>query len=112
MLIYLAIQLFGMSLYGVEPWVRNGDAFGVFFGLLARLAPLARRADGRLVLRPPVVGTTSLVAIAGTTALLLSAIGSTAFDGAKEGPLFNDLVQDAAGRASRASGRRSDSRSN
>jgi hypothetical protein len=92
MLIYLAIQLFGMSLYGVEPWVRHGDAFGVWFGLLARLAPLARRGDGRLVLRPPVVGATSLVAIAGTTALLLSGIGSTAFDGAKEGPLFNDLV--------------------
>ena len=93
MLIYLAIQLFGMSLYGVEPWVRHGDAFGVWFGLLARLAPLARRADGRLVLRPPVVGTTSLVAIGGTTALLLSGIGSTAFDGAKEGPLFNDLFR-------------------
>jgi hypothetical protein len=92
MLIYVAIQLFGMSLYGVEPWVRHADAFGVWFGLLARLAPLARRGDGRLVLRPPVVGATGLVAIAGTTALLLSAIGSTAFDGAKEGPLFNDLV--------------------
>ena len=92
MLIYLAIQLFGMSLYGVEPWVRRGDAFGVWFGLLARLAPLGRRGDGRLVLRPPVVGATGLVAIAGTTALLLSVIGSTAFDGAKEGPLFNDLV--------------------
>ena len=92
MLIYLAIQLFGMSLYGVEPWVRRGDAFGVWFGMLARLAPLGRRGDGRLVLRPPVVGATGLVAIAGTTALLLSAIGSTAFDGAKEGPLFNDLV--------------------
>ncbi len=92
MLIYLAIQLFGISLYGVEPWVRNGDAFGVWFGLLARLAPLARRVDGRLVLRPPVVGATSLVAVAGTTALLLSGIGSTAFDGAKEGPLFNNIV--------------------
>jgi hypothetical protein len=92
MLIYLAIQLFGMSLYGVEPWVRHADAFGVWFGLLARLAPLARRGDGRLVLRPPVVGATGLVAIAGTTALLLTGIGTTAFDGAKEGPLFNDLV--------------------
>jgi hypothetical protein len=92
MLVYLAIQLVGMSLYGVEPWVRRGDAFGVWFGVLARLAPLGRRADGRLVLRPPVVAATELTAVAGTTALLLAAIGSTAFDGAKEGPLFNDLV--------------------
>jgi hypothetical protein len=32
------------------------------------------------------------VAAAGTTALLLTGIGSTAFDGAKEGPLFGDLL--------------------
>jgi hypothetical protein len=92
MLIYLAVQLFGMSLYGVEPWTRRADAFGVWFGLLARLAPLGRRADGRLVLRPPVAGATGLVVIGGTTALLLSGVGSTAFDGAREGPLFNDVV--------------------
>jgi hypothetical protein len=92
MLIYVAIQLFGMSLYGVESWTRHGDTFGVWFSLLSRLAPLARRGDGRLVLRPPVVGATGLVAIAGTTALLLTGIGSTAYDGAKEGPLFTDLV--------------------
>jgi hypothetical protein len=94
MLAYLAIQLVGMSLYGVEPWTRNGDAFGVWFGVLARLAPLGRRADGRLVLRPPVVAATALRPVAGTTALLLTAIGSTAFDGAREGPLFNGLVGD------------------
>ena len=66
MIVYLAIQLFGMSLYGVDTWVRHGDAFGVWFGLLARLAPLGWRGDGRLVLRAPVVGATSLVALAGT----------------------------------------------
>lgn len=38
------------------------------------------------------VGATSLAALAGTTALLLTGIGSTAFDGAKEGPLFQDIV--------------------
>jgi hypothetical protein len=98
MLVYLAVQLVGMSLYGVEPWTRNADTFGVWFGLLARLAVLGRRGDGRLVLRPPVVGATSLAAVGGTTAVLLTGIGSTAFDGAKEGPLFNDIfstLQDA-----------------
>jgi hypothetical protein len=92
MLVYVAIQLVGMSLYGVDAWTRRGDAFGVWFGLLARLAPLGRRADGRLVLRPPVASATGLAAVAGTTTLLLAGIGSTAFDGAKEGPLFNDLT--------------------
>jgi hypothetical protein len=94
MLVYLAIQLVGMSLYGVEPWTRRGDAFGVWFSLLARLAPLGRRADGRLVLRPPVVAATELAALTGTTALLLAAIGTTAYDGAKEGPLFNGMIGD------------------
>jgi hypothetical protein len=94
MLIYVAIQFVGMSLYGVEPWTRRGDAFGVWFGLLAKLSVFGRRADGRVVLRPPVASATQLVAAAGTTALLLVAIGSTGFDGAKEGPLFNDIVGD------------------
>jgi hypothetical protein len=94
MLIYLAIQLVGMSLYGVESWTRRADAFGVWFGLLARLAPLGRRGDGRLVLRPPVASATGVAAVAGTTTLLLVGIGSTGFDGAKEGPLFNGLLTD------------------
>ena len=53
MLVYLAAQFVGMSLYGVETWTRRGDAFGVWFGLFAMLAPVGRRPDGRLVLRPP-----------------------------------------------------------
>ena len=44
------------------------------------------------MLRPPVIGATGLVALAGTTAVLLTAIGTTAFDGAKEGPLFNGML--------------------
>jgi hypothetical protein len=98
MLVYFAIQLVGMSLYGVEAWTRNADAFGVWFGLVGRLAPLGRREDGRLVLRPPVAGAAGLRAGAGTAVVLLVSIGSTGFDGAKEGPLFNSAagtMQDA-----------------
>jgi hypothetical protein len=94
MLVYLAIQLVGMSLYGVEAWTRRGDAFGVFWGMLARLAPVGRRPDGWLVLRPPVAGAGGLPVGAGTSALLIVAIGSTAFDGARSGPLFNGMVGD------------------
>ena len=39
-LAYAAVQLVGMSVYGIEPWTRNGDAFGVYFGLFSRLSPL------------------------------------------------------------------------
>ena len=91
MLVYTVVMLVGMSLYGVEPWSRNADAFGVYFGLFGRLAPIARH-DGVLYARPPIVGATGLATPRGTTALILCGIGITAFDGASEGPLFNDLV--------------------
>jgi len=92
MLVYFVAMVVGMSVYGVEAWTRNGDAFGVWFGLFARLAPLGRRADGRLVLRAPVAGTAALRAVPGTVALLIAGIGTTAFDGAREGPLFGDMA--------------------
>jgi hypothetical protein len=98
-LAYLVTALVGMSLYGVEQWSRNADPFGNYFGLFARLAPVFRR-DGVLYLRPPGVGAIGLDAIPGTAALLLSAIGITAFDGGSNGRLFNSIaphVQDFFG---------------
>ena len=92
MLIYVVAMLVGMSLYGVEAWSRNADPFGVYFGFFAALAPLARR-DGVLFARPPVLGATRIDGrIPGTAAALLAGIGVTAFDGASEGPLFNELL--------------------
>ncbi len=81
-----------MGLYGVETWTRNGDAFGVYFGLFARLSPVTRRPDGRLALRAPGVGATGLTTPPGTVALVCMAIATTAFDGAKEGPLISSLL--------------------
>jgi hypothetical protein len=92
MLVYVVAMLVGMTLYGVEPWSRNADAFGVYFGMFAALAPLVRR-DGVLYARPPVVGAVEIDGrVAGTAAVLLAGIGTTAFDGAAEGPLFNDAL--------------------
>lgn len=91
-LLYLVVQLVGMSLYGEEAWTRRGDAFGVYFSLFARLAPFGRREDGTLFLRPPLSGATSVARVPGTVALLVVAIATTAFDGAKEGPLFSDAA--------------------
>jgi hypothetical protein len=92
MLVYFVAMLVGMTLYGVEAWTRNADAFGVYFGMFAALAPLVRR-DGVLYARPPVVGAVEIDGrVAGTAAVLLAGIGVTAFDGAAEGPLFNDLL--------------------
>jgi hypothetical protein len=94
MVVYLVVMLVGMSLYGVEPWVRNADAFGVLFGLIGSLAPLGRGDDGRLVLRVPGTGAARLAPVAGTAVLLVVSVASTAFDGAKEGALFNDIARE------------------
>jgi hypothetical protein len=91
-LAYMVVQLVGMGIYGVEPWSRRGDAFGVYFGAIATLAPFARRS-GRLVARPPATGAPAYDPLpAGSVALLVAGIGSTTFDGAKEGPLFGAVA--------------------
>ena len=97
-LLYVAVQCIGQGLYGVEAWSRNGDAFGVYFGLFAALSPFRRREDRTLVVRPPLSGAPRMLRPPGTVALLCVAIGSTTFDGAKEGPLFASIaphLQDA-----------------
>ena len=91
MLGYVVAMLVGMSLYGVEAWTRNADPLGVYFSLFAALAPVERRA-GALYVRPPVVGAGRIEGGRGTAAVVLAGIGVTAFDGAGEGPLFNDLL--------------------
>lgn len=88
---YAVVMLVGMSLYGVEAWTRNADAFGVYFGLFARISPL-RWERGALFVRPPLAGLPSLDAGPGTLAVLLAAIGITTFDGFSEGPIWTDVA--------------------
>jgi hypothetical protein len=87
-LVYAALQLVGMAVYGIETWSRRGDAFGVYFGMFARLSPWDRR-DGVLWLRPPLSGAPQWAGkVAGSVALLCVAIGSTSFDGFSNGPAW------------------------
>jgi hypothetical protein len=79
-LLYAAVQLVGMSVYGVEPWTRRADAFGAAFGLYARLAALHWR-ERALFRRAPLGGAPRLRAGAGTVALLAVLLGTTSFDG-------------------------------
>lgn len=90
-LIYSAATFTGMALYGVEPWSRRGEAFGVYFGLFARMSPLERR-DGRLGLRTPLSGLTGWEAGPGSVALLAVMIGVVSFDGLSAGKPFNDAI--------------------
>ncbi|MDX6700056.1 MAG: hypothetical protein QOF26_282 [Baekduia sp.] len=90
-LAYAAVQLVGMSLYGVDAWSRRGDAFGVYFGMFARIAPLHWH-DRALYTRPFLSGAPRLTPVAGTVALLCTMIGTTSFDGFSQGTTWNSIV--------------------
>ncbi len=86
-LVYAAVMLVGMSLYGVQAWTANADAFGVAFGLLALLAPLRWTARD-LYLRPPLAGAVQMPQVAGAVAVVVTMIGTTTFDGFSQGSVW------------------------
>jgi hypothetical protein len=84
-LIYSVVVWIGTTAFGREAWFANGDAFTVYFGILATLAPFAARtgADGRreIVIRWPLTGATGLDPRPGTIAVVAVMLGSVGFDG-------------------------------
>jgi hypothetical protein len=91
---YALVMLIGMAVYGIEAWSENADPFGVYFNLFSRLSVWERRRDGTLYVRPPLSGAPRLPEVAGSTALLVVAIGSTTFDGFSNGPVWASLGPD------------------
>jgi hypothetical protein len=72
----------GMAVFGRVTWLRNGEAFGVYFDLLGRIAAFGRRrSDGQLVVRPPLSGLTVRDFPPGSLAFVCVMLGSVAFDG-------------------------------
>ncbi len=88
--VYTAITLGAMSVYGVEPWLRNGEAFSVYFGLFARIAPLEVR-DGTLGRRRPLEALARLEVTPGTVAVLSVMIGTVTYDGLSSGQVWKDV---------------------
>ena len=78
--VYSAVTWAGAARWGNEEWFRYGDGFSVYFGFLARLAPLAVRA-GRVIRRPPLSGLTTIEPRPGLLAFVAVMLGSVAFDG-------------------------------
>jgi hypothetical protein len=78
--LYSAVTWLAMLLVGREAWLANGEAFSVYFGFLAKLAPLSVR-EGRLVLRPPLLAASIRDARPGTLPFVAVMLGSVAFDG-------------------------------
>ncbi|MGH2572076.1 MAG: fenitrothion hydrolase [Actinomycetota bacterium] len=91
-LIYAGITLAGMAVYGREAWNENGEAFAVYFGLLSRIAPLARDRSGRVIVRPVLGGLPSLEPRPGLVAFVAVLLGSTTFDGFSRSTLWLSKV--------------------
>jgi hypothetical protein len=92
---YTALTLTAQAVYGVDVWSRRGEAFAVYFDLFARISVFERR--GAVVgVRPPLGGLPRLDPVAGTVAFIVVMIGSVTYDGFSAGPLWQDLIGDAA----------------
>ena len=89
--VYTVIMLAGANLYGRD-WLRRGDAFAVYFGLLARMAPFFRDCQGKMRVRPPLSGLAGLEPQPGTAAVVFVALGSTSFDGLSRTRFWNELI--------------------
>jgi hypothetical protein len=89
--VYVAAMLIGSALFG-DTWFRRADPFEVYSSLVGRLAPVGRRADGRLVLRSPLAGLDGVRVVPGLVAVMSVLFGSTAFDSYKDKLSWIDFV--------------------
>ncbi len=85
---YFTVNLIGTLLFGRAAWLRHGEAFSVFFRMVAWLSPLNGRPDGdaevsgRIVATLPGLGLlhVQLLPLSGVAFVLL-ALGAVSFDG-------------------------------
>lgn len=92
---YALIMLMGAALFGSR-WLDRGDPFEVYSGLAARLAPVGRRGDGRLVVRNPFDGLDAIPPVPGLAGVVLVLLGSTAYDSISEAPSWLRFIQQSA----------------
>ncbi|WP_420856412.1 hypothetical protein [Streptomyces amritsarensis] len=89
---YTTAQLLLAARFG-ESWFADGDAFEAYSALLARLSPLGRRSDGRLVVRNPFHGLDATPERPGLVATVCVLLGSTAYDGFSDRPSWINTLQ-------------------
>ena len=89
--IYSWITWVGMAAFGREVWLRAGEAFTVYFGLISRLSILALR-DRRLALRAPLHDVARDRERSGTVAFVAVMLGSVAFDGFSRTSFWQDRL--------------------
>ncbi|WP_406045883.1 hypothetical protein OG799_16200 [Micromonospora sp. NBC_00898] len=93
--VYAAVTLLGGLLFGAG-WFASADPFEVYSTLAARLAPIGRRRDGRLVVRNPFNGLDATPIRPGLVPVVLVLLGSTAYDSLSNAPQWLQLTQRAS----------------
>lgn len=88
--LYSYVTWFGMAAFGRRVWLEHGEAFSIYFGLLARVAPFGER-EGRLVVRAPFSGLAGPDRRPGLLLFVAVMLGSVAFDGFSRTALWLDL---------------------
>jgi hypothetical protein len=92
-LVYTTVTFAAMACFGTEAWISRGEAFSAYFNLFSRISSVTVKG-GRLGLRRPLSGMTTLEPLPGTVALLVVMIGNVMFDGASEGSPWIDVAPD------------------
>ncbi|ETA08280.1 MULTISPECIES: hypothetical protein [Gordonia] len=93
LLCYLVITLAGGIVCGLR-WTDNADPFAVYSTVASRLAPFAKNADGKVIVRSPMNSLTTLPVLPGTVTVLAILLGSTAFDSFSAIPLWQEFVDE------------------
>jgi hypothetical protein len=92
-LVYTAVTFGAMACFGTEAWISRGESFSAYFNLFSRISSVTVKG-GRLGLRRPLTGMSTLEPLPGTVALLVVMIGNVMFDGASEGSPWVDVAPD------------------
>jgi hypothetical protein len=91
---YSLLTWTGMFVFGREAWLKSGEVFTVYFGFIARLAPIEWRTNGELHLRAPAAGLLDPRPLSSSEAFfVIVMLAIVTFDGLRETPLW--AVSDA-----------------
>ena len=89
--------MFGGAVIEGRGWVRRADGFAVLFTKLAAMSPTYRDDDGKLRLRSPLAGLSTLPDIPGTVPFILVVLGSTTFDGFARSSIWLNIAGEQIG---------------
>ena len=89
--VYSGLMLAGASLWGRE-WLRHSEGFGVVFRHIGAMGVFCGDGQGRLAVRPPLVGLANLRMTLPHTFVLLLMPGTTSFDGISRTEWWAGLV--------------------